>query len=199
MKEIRIAKNNSINVSYGTDLEMFFKAHLEQVTPGKMLLSSNGDNAIESIASKLGWKITTLDVHSESLIDVKHDDRNTQKIHVRYLVSGVEDFICKTNCYDAFVFLNTDIPSQHKRSWFVNVLKTLKHGALVIFEYTCGLPDASLNDIEDSKNVAFSEDVILDIFQPLSYIKVWKERIPLSETSGNDEGGSTVIRMIGMK
>lgn len=199
MKEIRIAKNNSINVSYGTDLEMFFKAHLEQVTPGKMLLSSNGDNVIESIASELGWKITTLDVQSESLIDVKHDDMNTQKIHVRYLVSGVEDFICKTNCYDAFVFFNTDIPSQHKMSWFLNVLKTLKHGALVIFEYTCGLPDALLNDVEHSKNVVFSEDVILDIFQPLSYIKVWKERIPLSETSRNDEGGATVIRMLGIK
>lgn len=180
---------------YGKEPNFFFKEHLLNYKPGKILLPAEGEGRNAVFAALSGWEVTAFDnsrVGQEKAMKLA----NELNVKVSYKIASYGDVNFEEETFDmiAFVYAHTFNREQvhHK------MLSYLKPGGIIILE---GFSKEQINNNTGGPgniDMLYSNDEIQSDFKTLSEKKVWMEEINLDESPFHS-GVASVIRLIGAK
>lgn len=118
---------------YGKTPNAFFKEHLDQLSPGKILLPADGEGRNSVYAAKNGWEVTAVD-YSTNGKQKALNLADEEKVEIEYHVSNLAEFNFETNKYDAAAFIYVHLPRSIIKTVYSNIIKSLKPGGKIILE-----------------------------------------------------------------
>ncbi len=191
------SRYSATEYAYGTAPNEFFKDQIDMLNPGRILLPAEGEGRNAAYAASVGWDVTAFD-NSNAGYHKAIELAKARQVSIRYFVDGFEEVKLQQPEFDALALIYAHVPSQKRTPWFEKMIQLLKPGAHVIFE-GFSIDQLRFNSGGPRSNeMLFTEETILDIFQSLSNIQVWKEVVQLKEGQFHN-GRASVIRMVGEK
>lgn len=181
---------------YGTQPNEFFKAQLDNLEAGKILLPAEGEGRNAVYAASQGWEVIALDISKkgkEKALDLAKE----KQVSIHYEISGVLEFQSDVK-FDAIGLCYSHFPAEIRKQAHHHLMQFLKPEGIVIFE---AFAKAQLgNPSGGPKNVAmlFSVNEIKEEFPQLEFHFLNEVRIQLSEGSGHS-GPAEVIQFFGRK
>ncbi|MCF8296037.1 MAG: class I SAM-dependent methyltransferase [Saprospiraceae bacterium] len=180
---------------YGEEPNAFFKEHILQLQPGKILLPAEGEGRNAVFAAKIGWEVFAFDSSSEGK---KKAEKLALKnnVSINYGIASYEDAMFEENSFDLIALIYAHSPSRQANHQ--KLIKFLKPGGIILLE------GFSKNQIKNNtggpKNIEllFSKEELQNDFAYLPEKKIWEEEIFLNEGK-HHKGKASVIRLIGKK
>lgn len=182
---------------YGTSPNGFFRAALEKLTPGKLLLPAEGEGRNSVYAASQGWKVTAFDTSTEGRKKAMRLAEQ-QGVHIQYQLAGYNQVLLPEEHFDCVAMVYAHASAADRTQRHRRMLSFLKPGGTFILEgfskEQIHNPTGGPRDVE----MLFSEEELRNDFQELSELKIWKEEIELQEGPFHN-GCANVIRLIGVK
>ncbi len=197
MRDFWNEKYNNSDYVFGASPNGFFKEQIDGLKPGSILLPAEGEGRNAAYAAMQGWDVTAFDngnIGYRKAIELA----KSKHVNIRYFIDGFEEVKVEDRQFDALALIYAHVPSKKRTPWFEKMITLLKPGATVIFEGFSIDQLRYLSGGPRSKEMLFTEETILDIFQSLTQVKVWKEVISLTDGQLGSKRAS-VIRMLGTK
>ena len=188
--------------AYGETPNEFFKAQIEQLPKGTLLLPAEGEGRNGVFAATLGFDVNAFDLSEEGRkkalnLAIKHG------VSLNYQVGTLETVAYPTECFDYLGLIYAHFPAPIKSAYHQKLTTYLKTGGIVIFEafskkhlaYQQKYPT-----VGGPQDVAmlFSIEEIEQDFPNFEIIKLEETEISLSEGIYH-QGVGSVIRFIGKK
>ncbi len=181
---------------YGIQPNTFFKAQLDLLQPGTLLLPAEGEGRNAVYAAKQGWVVSAFDI-SERGKEKAMFLAKQNKVNINYEITSVIDYTNQGQ-FDVIAFCYTHFPIKIRKTAHKQMLQLLKKGGTVIFE---AFAKAQLNYSSGgpkNEEMLFSIDDVKQEFTGLEFKILEEKTIELSE--GNfHKGKAQVIRFIGVK
>lgn len=182
---------------YGTNPNTFFKAQLDLLPPGRILLPADGQGRNGVYAAEKGWEVVCFDI-SKSAKQKALELAASKKVKMDYILSGWEEIVLQNEIFDAIALIYAHTPDDKRRIFHEKMAGLLKPGGTVILEafsknqlfYTSGGP----KDL----NMLYSEEEITEDFKILTEVNVQEVIISLEEGALH-KGNASVIRLSGKK
>lgn len=187
--------------NYGKEPNVFFKAQLDRLIPGKLLLPAEGEGRNGLYAAQNGWEVTAFDV---SIVGRKKALALAEEngVKVDYLVGDLLDLPLEEDCFDALACIYAHFPPNVRAIYNQQLSKLLKPGGTIIFEAF------SKEQLEYQKHQAsggpksfemlFSEEEVKKEFPGINFEYLSTEEVNLSEGAHHNGLGS-VVRMVGKR
>lgn len=181
---------------YGIMPNIFFKAQLDNMKPGSILLPAEGEGRNAAYAASQGWNVTAFDI-SEKGKEKAMRLAKQNDITIDYLVTGALEF--QTNKqFDVIGFSYAHFPAAIRKQANQYILQFLKLEGVVVFEAFAKAQLEKSSGGPKNEEMLFSIEEIKDEFQELQFNILKEETIELSE--GNyHKGEAEVIRFVGRK
>jgi SAM-dependent methyltransferase len=185
------------NYVYGTTPNEFFKEQIDLLKPGKILMLGEGEGRNGIYAAQKGWLVDAVDFSLKAKEKALNHAKD-KNVNINYIVENLEHYNPQKTFYDAagliFVHLNEKIRGKiHKK-----VIESLKPGGVVIMEVYSKEQMGRTSGGPQSPEMLYSIENIKKTFSELTYLRLSKEIIHLSESSLHS-GEASVIRFIGKK
>lgn len=183
--------------AYGIDPNEFFKAKLEPLAAGRLLLPAEGEGRNAVFASKLGWNVTAFDssINAKKKAEALADNEKTS---INYIVSDFNSFKAKEGSFDCIALIFVHLPIIQRELVHRKLLTFLKPGGNIILE---GFSKKQINaNTGGPKNIEmlFSEEDILNDFEGTKNLKVVEKEVDLDEGPFH-KGKAFTIRMTAQK
>jgi 2-polyprenyl-3-methyl-5-hydroxy-6-metoxy-1,4-benzoquinol methylase len=95
--------------AYGTQPNQFFKAMLDRLTPGRLLLPAEGEGRNAVYAARNGWQVTAVDFSAEACRKAQ-ELAQSYGVSLTYEVEALEDFSPKEADFDLIGLVFTHLP-----------------------------------------------------------------------------------------
>ena len=182
--------------AYGTEPNAFFKAQLDQRTPGRLLLPAEGEGRNAVYAALKGWDVVAFD-QSESGKTKAMKLAHQAGVAVSYLV---EDALAVhfTSDFDLIFYGFFHVPPTLLQPIYTHLNSFLKPGGTLLLE---GFSHKNLgrgSGGPQNESMLFSTHGITSLLHYFDPLRVWEEEITLNEGSFH-QGSACVIRGIGVK
>ena len=110
-----------------------FKSHIDRLLPGKVLVPDDHKAKNSLYAASHGWDTYTFHVDDAVLSDVSKEVKSHQwDFHLS--IGGYASSEYETESMDMIAFIDADIPTYARHSYFHSLLKSLKKGGLALVE-----------------------------------------------------------------
>jgi hypothetical protein len=202
MKEFWNARYGETAFAYGETPNEFFKAELEKLPKGTLLLPAEGEGRNGVFAAALGFDVHAFDLSEEGqkkalTLASKH------QVSLDYQVGTLDSIGYEDNYFDCLGLIYAHFPAPIKSAYHQKLATYLKTGGIVIFEAF------SKNNIayrERNPNVGgpqdlamlFSIEEIKQDFPNFEILQLEETEVTLSEGIYH-QGVGSVIRFIGKK
>lgn len=188
--------------AYGKAPNLFFKAQIDVVTPGTILLPADGEARNGVYAAVQGWDVTSIDLS----IAAKHKAQQLAKeksVALNYIVDDIGGLELATQSFDAVALIYAHFAADKKSEIHKKITRWLKPGGVVILEAFSKDHMALVTanpKVGGPKDIAmlFSEDEISEDFLGLETVLLQKTDVILNEGAFHIGTGS-VIRYVGRK
>jgi len=175
----------------------FFKARLDELKPGKILLPAEGEGRNAVYAAAKGWNVYAFDSSAEAK---KKADKLAERlgVHIKYTVSDFNKLNYREDYFDAIALIFAHFPAQHRRSYHQRLQHFLKKDGLLILE------GFSKNQFSRSsggpKNIEmlFTRDQLRRDFNKIKKAKITETDVMLNEGIYH-QGIASVIQFVGIK
>jgi SAM-dependent methyltransferase len=197
MSEFWNQRYSSDAYAYGTKPNLFFKNQIENLTPGKILFSAEGEGRNAVYAARLGWDVTAFDISTEGkrkaeILAAKN------KVSIDYFVAGYDEICFDPEIFDCVVLVFAHMAVAKRKEYHRQLVSYLKTGGTLILEgfsknqinYTSGGP----REIE----MLFSAEELKDDFSNLDIELLEEKTIDLNEGIFH-RGQAAVMRLRGIK
>ncbi|NEN24264.1 class I SAM-dependent methyltransferase [Cryomorpha ignava] len=182
--------------AYGIAPNDFFKAQLDAIKPGDILLPAEGEGRNALHAAKQGWNVTAFDSSSggrKKAIQLSLD----HGVAMHYEVADVLEF--KTNKkFDVLGFIYAHFPIEIRKAANQRLIELLKPGGIVIFEAFAKTQLGNPSGGPKSLEMLFSIEEIEAEFSGIQFILMEEKFIQLNEGQFH-QGKADVIRFVGIK
>jgi 2-polyprenyl-3-methyl-5-hydroxy-6-metoxy-1,4-benzoquinol methylase len=197
MKEFWDERYGSKEYAYGTEPNEFYKTQLSSLTPGKILLTAEGEGRNAVYATTLGWDVTAYDINTEGrkkaeLLAMK------KGVKINYTMASHEQFTTELETYDCIVLIFVHSAPDNRQIIHKKLSGLLKPGGRIILEAFS--KQQINNNFGGPRNVEmlFSEEDLKADFSGFSTLNISEETIELYEGDFH-KGTASVIRMVGEK
>ena len=187
--------------AYGVQPNEYFKAKLEKLTPGNILLPAEGEGRNAIFAAKSGWEVHAFDLSHAGRAKAKKLAA-TNGVEINYLVGPLENLMYTENSFDTIGFIYAHLDPTIRKSHYQQLLTYLKPGGHIIFEAFSKkqLEYQPIHNSGGPKNSAllFSIAEIRDILPGISFLELEEKEVFLQEGAYH-QGLASVIRSFGKK
>jgi hypothetical protein len=133
MKEFWNERYSTDEYVYGRDPNTFFREHLTQLPPGKILLPGEGEGRNAVFAASLGWEVHAFDV-SEAGQRKAHRLAGEAGVTIQYTLAPYMEFDNQGVLYDAIGLFFTHQPAEMRKQFHSRLLSMLAPGGILIME-----------------------------------------------------------------
>jgi cyclopropane fatty-acyl-phospholipid synthase-like methyltransferase len=187
----RYAGNKSV---YGYAPNDFFKAQLDQLSPGRLLLPAEGEGRNAVYAAGGGWNVTAFDF-SDVARGKALELARAKGTEITYTLSDLETISLENDYFDAIGLIYVHMPEKTRAGFHQKCMESLKRGGVIILEafsksqlqYSSGGPreEDKLYSINDLRN----DFATLDI-------TILEEVIVALDEGDFHRGDASVLRMV---
>jgi len=183
--------------AYGTQPNEYFKAELDKLKPGKLLMLGEGEGRNSVYAAKNGWDVTAVDFSPAAKTKaLSLAEKNS--VTVNFTVADLNDYVPNPDTYDAIGLIFIHLPEELRIKTHKNAAAALKDSGVIILESfdkeqlgkTSGGP-------KETERLCTLEDIYTD-FHELEIVHFSKELVNLEEGLYHVGEGS-VVRYTGKK
>jgi hypothetical protein len=133
MKEFWNNRYGEADFAYGETPNAFFKAELEKLPKGKILLPAEGEGRNAVFAAKNGFAADAFDISSagkEKALSLasKHD------VSIHYQVGNLDDILYPIDHFDCLALIFAHFPAPIKSDYHKKLSQYLRSDGIVIFE-----------------------------------------------------------------
>lgn len=118
---------------YGKEPNDYFKYHLDQLKPGRILLPGEGEGRNAVYAASKGWEVFAFDTSSEGRKKAMSLAKEN-KVHIEYVLAPYLGYNYAENYFDAVGLFFTHQPSEMRKQFHQLVRKALKPAGHIIME-----------------------------------------------------------------
>lgn len=187
---------------YGKEPNLFFRSVLDTLSPGRILLPSEGEGRNAVYAAMRQWEVTAFDsspVARQKALNLAGENG----VGIHYQVCNYPDFHCPEDSFDVISLIYAHVPEERKHAYYQHLFPYLKVGGKMIFEAFS--KDQQKYQSEDPRaggprdsGMLFSKEEMKDIFTGFSFLHLEEKEITLSEGAGHT-GHASVIRFVAEK
>lgn len=194
MKEMWDARYLDKKYVYGMQANAFFKAQIEKLKPGRLLLPAEGEGRNAVYSASLGWEVTAFDFSAQARVKALELSRERNQ-KITYKVHGIEEADYEKASFDmlALVYAHSANRKENHR----RLLNFLKPGGLVLLEAFSKAQLSHNTGGPKHLDMLYSIEELKDDFSGLSELKIWEEDVELDEGELH-QGKASVIRLIGI-
>ncbi len=182
---------------YGLQPNAHFKAFIESLKPGCLLLPGEGEGRNAVYAAFLGWQVTAMD-YSDEAQKKAFALAEKQGVTLNYDLGAVEGYQPKANTYDVIACIFLHLPAEVRHQVYQNLRKGLKPGG---YFFVTGFTKQQLQyDSGGPKNEdwLFSADELEKELAGLTILRNQEQLITLDE-GDNHAGEAAIVEFIGRK
>ena len=181
---------------YGTAPNQFFKAQLELLKPGDILLPAEGEGRNALYAMKQGWNVSAFDSSSSGKkkalkLSLDHGE------NLHYHVCDVLEFNTDKQ-FDVLGLVYAHFPKEIRKEAHHHLLKFIKPNGRVIFEAFAKEQLGNTSGGPKNLEMLFSIEEIKEEFPQLKFEMLEQQTIQLEEGE-HHKGIGEVIRFVGIK
>lgn len=185
------------NYVYGEAPNAFFKAQIDNLKPGKMLLPLEGEGRNAVYAAKLGWQVDCFDFSSSGktkaeALALKHG------VQISYQVCDFRDFYWPAQHYDLVGLFYAHLPDESRKQFHQQIIPTLDIGGLLLFEAFDKKQLGKTSGGPQQLDMLYSEDLLHADFSTLRNRVIEQKKVLLQEGPGHT-GEAEVLRLAGMR
>ncbi len=180
---------------YGTAPNAFFKAQLDQLEPGSILLPAEGEGRNAVYAARKGWQVVAFD-YAEKGKDKAQKLARQFGITLEYIIADYENCNFPENAFDALALIYAHTP--HWQRHYRKLFSFVKPGGRLIAELF------NKQQLNHNSGGPKSPDLLVDakelepLLEEFSSKKVWQETLSLNEGDFH-KGLAGVTRCIAVK
>ena len=183
--------------AYGTQPNLFFKEHLEQLVPGTILFPAEGEGRNAVYAAKMGWQVTAFDTSTEG--KRKADKLASEnEVTIDYQIAGYENIHYQLNSFDCIVLIFAHVHPFKRKEYHQKLMSFLKPGGALILE---GFSKKQINNKSGGPrevDMLFSKEEMKSDFASFSELSITETSYILDEGPFH-QGIASVIRVFGIK
>ena len=181
---------------YGTQPNEFFKAQLDKLDAGKILLPAEGEGRNAVYAASQGWEVVAFDI-SEKGKEKALGLATEKQVSVHYEISGVLDFQSHTQ-FDIIGLCYAHFPAEIRKQAHQHLMQFLKPDGIVIFEAFAKAQLGNPSGGPKNEAMLFSLEEIKSEFAELEFKLLKEETIELAEGRGHS-GPAEVLQFLAQK
>jgi SAM-dependent methyltransferase len=197
MSEFWNQRYSAEEFAYGTEPNLFFKEHIEKLTPGKILLPAEGEGRNAVYAARLGWDVTAFDVSVEGKRKAELLAAENS-VTINYLLAGYDDIYFEPETFDCVVLVFAHIDSDKREKYHRKMISFLKPGGFLLLEVFSKKQINNNSGGPRDFRLLYSKAELETDFQHLSVLKTEEPDVELYEGQFHN-GIASVIRVVGKK
>lgn len=182
---------------YGETPNAFFKAQLEKLSPGRLLLPCEGEGRNAVYAAQMGWEVEAFD-QSEAGRDKALRLAESKSVQLNYQVCDWSEARYPAASFDAIALIFAHLPADIRKAAHQQLIPYLKPGGTLILEgfnprqlqYQTGGPK--------DPAMLFTEAILRQDFADLELLELYETEEELDEGLYHS-GRAAVIRLVGRK
>ncbi|AEE52382.1 class I SAM-dependent methyltransferase [Haliscomenobacter hydrossis] len=197
MKTFWDERYSSAEYVYGESPNAFFKAQLEQLTPGTLLLPCEGEGRNAVFAAGKGWLVEAFD-QSEAGRTKALQLAERKGLNIHYQIGDWLEMTYPEASFDVIALVFAHLPAALRTAAHQQVIPYLKPGGVLILE---GFNKAQLQyQTGGPRDLAmlFSEAELRHDFAALDILELYETEVELDEGVFH-QGKAAVIRMVGRR
>jgi SAM-dependent methyltransferase len=200
MKEFWNQRYAADDYAYGEAPNEFFRASLEVLKPGRILLPADGEGRNGVFAATLGWEVVSFDISDEGRAKAL---RLAEKkgVSIEYQVVSMDEVDFPPASFDAVALIYAHFPESVRRAWHRRISEWLRPGGRLIMEaFSKGhlpyvMADGRVGGPRDLSMLYTVEDIREDFS---GYREVMSEECEVELTEGAFHVGmGKVVRWVG--
>lgn len=180
---------------YGETPNAFFKAQLEKLSPGRLLLPCEGEGRNAVYAAQMGWEVEAFD-QSEMGREKALRLAERKGVHFNYQICDWSEASYPAASFDAIALIFAHLPAAIRSTAHQQLLPYLKPGGMLILE---GFNPRQLQfQTGGPKDPAmlFTEATLRQDFAELELLELYETEEELDEGPYHS-GRAAVIRLVG--
>jgi SAM-dependent methyltransferase len=182
---------------YGETPNAFFKAQLEKLSPGRLLLPCEGEGRNAVFAAQMGWEGEAVD-QSEVGRDKALRLAERKGVHFNYQICDWNEAHYPAESFDAIALIFAHLPASIRAIAHQQLIPYLKPGGTLILEgfnpqqlqYQTGGPK--------DPSMLFTETILRQDFAELELLELYENEEELDEGPYHS-GKAAVIMLVGRK
>lgn len=202
MKEFWNQRYGASEYAYGTEPNVFFKAQLDRLPAGRILLPAEGEGRNAVYAASQGWEVEAYDI-SEAGKAKALQLAAQQKVNIHYQVGTLKNLDYVNDSFDVIGLIFAHLPAEIRTNTHQRLSQLLRPGGHIILEafhkehlkYNQNNPQAG-----GPKNADLLYDIAL-LQQDFPGFKFWilEEKIYTLQEGKFHIGESAVVQMLAQK
>lgn len=127
----RYAQHQSV---YGVEPNEFFKAQLQSLKPGKLLLPAEGEGRNAIYAAAKGWQVTAYDYSEVAKTKTLENAAALGITSITYEVADLSQLILPNEEYDSIALIYVHLPREIRKHLLNECIKSLKPEGTLMLE-----------------------------------------------------------------
>lgn len=197
MKEFWNNRYSSEDFVYGKKPNQYFKSEIDKLTPGILLLPSEGEGRNAVYAAKSNWAVDAFD-QSEKGKEKCEALAKENHVTVNYTVSDALGLQLEDNKYDLIAFIFAHYPSSMRKQVHQKCIKALKPGGLLLLEAFNPLQLNNQSGGPKDTDMLYTAELLKQDFLNLNIKYLEELTVDLSEGK-HHSGKGDVVRMLATK
>lgn len=202
MKQMWDDRYSAIEYAYGKTPNAFFKAQIDKLKPGKILLPAEGEGRNAVYAATQGWDVYAID---QSIEGQKKAIQLAEEygVKINYELCDILDLDDKLGDFDLIALTYVHLPSELRKRLHTQLIQFLKPTGQIILE------GFSINNLKHERkgeatngprnsDFLFSLQDIAQDFNTLLPVILLEEKIMTNEGKFH-QGRADVVRFLGKK
>ena len=197
MKEFWNNRYSSEDFVYGKEPNEFFKSEIDKLTPGNLLLPSEGEGRNAVYAAKLNWTVDAFD-QSEKGKEKCEALARENNVSVNYTVADALKIQSEADKYDMIAFIFAHYPSSIRKQVHQKCIKALKPGGLLLLEAFNPLQLNNQSGGPKDTDMLYTADLLKGDFADMNIKYLQELTVDLSEGK-HHSGKGDVVRLLATK
>lgn len=197
MKEFWNDRYSSEDFVYGKEPNEFFKSEIDKLTPGNLLLPSEGEGRNAVYAAKLNWTVDAFD-QSEKGKEKCEALARENNVTVNYTVADALKIQLEDDKYDMIAFIFAHYPSSIRKQVHEKCIKALKPGGLLLLEAFNPLQLNNQSGGPKDTDMLYTADLLKGDFADMNIKYLQELTVDLSEGK-HHSGKGDVVRLLATK
>ena len=197
MKDFWNDRYSSQDFVYGKEPNEFFKSEIDKLSPGHLLLPSEGEGRNAVYAAKLKWNVDAFD-QSEKGKEKCEALAKENNVFVKYTVADAVEIQLEQDKYDMIALIFAHYPSSIRKLVHQKCIKALKPGGLLLLEAFNPLQLNNQSGGPKDTDMLYTATLLKDDFAPLNIKYLEELTVDLSEGK-HHSGKGDVVRLLAIK
>lgn len=183
--------------AYGTQPNRFFRAMLDRLPPGRLLLPAEGEGRNAVYAARKGWQVTAVDFSAEACRKAQELAR-AHGVSITYDVSTLEDFAPEEGDFDLIGLIFTHLPPAERQLLHQRVAGWVKKSGYVVLEAFSKSQLGKLSGGPKEESWLYAAAELAQDFRQLDMLKLQEQDVTLAEGLYHN-GEASVVQLVARK